>query len=295
MFRSIFIAVLIALALPLHAQIQVELKISRRFFMAYEPVVATVAITNLAGRDIQLQDGDSQKWFGFSIYNSEDSPVGPRDLNYHVSPLMVPAGQTLKRKVNLNELYPINEFGLYRIRASVYFAEMHKYFSSPPVSIEVSDGKLIWQQVVGVPEGQEGGGTNRVISVLSFRLPKDNQLYVRIEDRDAGIMYCTHSVGKILDPDGIQVVLDQQNQIHLMQLVGARTYAYTHIGLNGELIEQTAYNQVKSYPHLKKLANGNVGVVGGQIEQPKDTTVGAPNVPKLSDRPAGLPAGLPEH
>jgi len=289
MFRALFIifAGWIILLPSLHAQIQVELKISRRFFMTYEPVVATVSITNRAGRDIVLQDADNQKWFSFSIFNGDDSPVGPRDLNYQVSPLTIPAGQTLKRKVNLNELYPINEFGLYRIRASVYFAELHKYFSSVPVSIEISEGKLIWQQVVGVPEGQEGAGTNRVISLLSFRLPDQNQLYVRVEDREAGIVYCNHSIGRLLESGPPQALLDLQNQIHLLQLVGPATYGYTKVGLNGELLEQSSYNQVKSRPHLKKQANGNVTVVGGQMEQPKDQVQS--NVPKLSDRPAGLP------
>ena len=34
------------------AQVQVDLKFKRLQYIAYEPVVATLAITNLAGRDI---------------------------------------------------------------------------------------------------------------------------------------------------------------------------------------------------------------------------------------------------
>src|SRR5260370_20708263 len=36
------------------AQIQVDLKFKRLQYIAYEPVVATLAITNLAGRDVDL-------------------------------------------------------------------------------------------------------------------------------------------------------------------------------------------------------------------------------------------------
>src|SRR4051812_2978588 len=39
-----------------HAQLQVELKFPRLQYVAYEPVVATVKITNLAGRDVELHD-----------------------------------------------------------------------------------------------------------------------------------------------------------------------------------------------------------------------------------------------
>src|SRR4030095_13016770 len=42
------------------AQVQVDLKFKRLQYIAYEPVVATVAITNLAGRDIELHDADGQ-------------------------------------------------------------------------------------------------------------------------------------------------------------------------------------------------------------------------------------------
>ena len=40
------------------AQVQVDLKFKRLQYIAYEPVVATIAITNLAGRDIELHDAE---------------------------------------------------------------------------------------------------------------------------------------------------------------------------------------------------------------------------------------------
>ena len=277
-----------AAVLPLHAQLRVEININRRLFIAYEPVVATVSITNLAGRDVLLQDAEGQKWFSFSITNPEESPVAPRDMHYALSPLTVPAGQTVKRKVNINELYPVNDFGLYRIRASVYFADMHKYFSSAPTAIEISEGKVVWQQTVGVPEGDEGAGSNRAVTLLTFRQPKDNMLYVRVEDRDAGIIYCTHPIGRVLVAEAPQVLLDDRNQLHVLQLVGPKSYTYTCVGLNGEVIDQKAYNELKTKPHLKKSANGNIAVAGGQIED-ANAAQAAAHAPKLSDRPPGMP------
>src|SRR5262249_6298662 len=59
------------------AQVQVDLKFKRLQYIAYEPVVATIAITNLAGRDIELHDADGQSWLGFEITGSEEQPIGP--------------------------------------------------------------------------------------------------------------------------------------------------------------------------------------------------------------------------
>ena len=62
---------LIFLASSARAQIQVELKFKRVQYVAYEPVIATVQITNLAGRNIELRDGNGQHWFGFEITTND--------------------------------------------------------------------------------------------------------------------------------------------------------------------------------------------------------------------------------
>src|ERR1051325_12227432 len=59
------------------AQIQVELKLPRRQYIAYEPVVANLTITNLAGRDVDLHDSNGQAWFGFELNGNENQSIAP--------------------------------------------------------------------------------------------------------------------------------------------------------------------------------------------------------------------------
>ncbi len=75
--RILLVACLLLLAAKSEAQIQVDLKFKRLQYIAYEPVVATLSITNLAGRDIDLHDAEGQSWLGFEITGSEDQPVAP--------------------------------------------------------------------------------------------------------------------------------------------------------------------------------------------------------------------------
>src|SRR5947208_16955555 len=49
---------------PAFAQIQVELKFPRLQYIAYEPVVANVVITNPTGRDVDLRDVHGQSRVG---------------------------------------------------------------------------------------------------------------------------------------------------------------------------------------------------------------------------------------
>ena len=65
------------LAATAGAQIQVELKFKRLQYVAHEPVMATVKITNLAGRDIDLHDENGQRWFGFEINAGEGRLLAP--------------------------------------------------------------------------------------------------------------------------------------------------------------------------------------------------------------------------
>jgi len=283
----ILFLLLLAAGRQLHAQVKVDMRIDRRLHIVYEPIMITVSITNLSGHDLELTDADNQKWFSFQVTTGDGRIVPPTDLDYHLQPLSIPAGQTVRRALNLSTLYAVQEFGLYRIKASVYSPEFQKYFSSQTSDVEITEGKLIWQQTVGVPAGMEGAGTYRTISLLTHRMEKDNMLYIRVEDKEGGVVYTTNQLGRVLLSFDPMIELDKTNQIHVLQLIGAKSYVYSKIGLNGEWLGQLSYNAVNSRPMLKKNASGAVRVVGGQLDVP--VTPNAPTEPKLSDRPPGLP------
>jgi hypothetical protein len=242
----------------------------------------------MTGRDITLHDADGQKWCNFEIQTGEGRLVPARDQETGLVPLLIPAGETIKRSANLAALFPIGDFGMYRVRAAVYFAEARKFYDSQPANIEVSEGKVLWQQTVGVPEGREGAGGSRTLSLLSFRLEKDNRLYVRVEDKEGGVVYATQQLGPILTNNVPHAEIDRENQLHILQLVGLKTYAYTRVGLNGETLDHVTYNSVNSKPNLRKRENGEVVVVGGQVDAPVAVSATGPAGPKLSDRPAGM-------
>src|SRR6266498_5929933 len=91
--RILPIACLLLFAAKAEAQIQVDLKFKRLQYIAYEPVVATLGITNLAGRDIDLHDADGQSWFGFEVSGGESQPIPPITTDSAQPPLQIKAGQ----------------------------------------------------------------------------------------------------------------------------------------------------------------------------------------------------------
>lgn len=267
------------------AQLQVELKFKRLQYIAHEPVYATVKITNLAGRDVDLHDQDGQHWFGFEITAAESRLIAPAPQQQAEPPLHVAAGQTVTRKINLTPVYPVHELGSYHVRGNIFFADLNKFFYSQTKVFQVTDARAIWQRTVGVPEGQPHAGELRTYSLLSNRFPDHTSLYIRVEDKNSGVVFNTYSLGRVIAYDEPQAELDRANQLHVLHCSAPQTWAYSHIGLNGELLKQSTFMQTKSQPHLRHKPDGAIAVRGGMLDQPAPATT----APKLSARPPNIP------
>jgi hypothetical protein len=270
------------------AQIQVDLKFKRLQYIAYEPVVAIVAVTNLAGRDIELHNADGQSWLGFELAGSEEQPIAPLNATNPEPPLKVATGQRVTREIDLTPLYPVHEFGSYHVRTNVYFADLGKFFYSPTRVFEVTDARPIWEQTVGVPDGAAGSGDVRTYSLMTNRFPDHTSLYVRVQDKDTGVVYSTYSLGRTIAFEQPQAEIDRANHLHVLHCTAPRAWSYSRIGLNGELLEHTSLMETKTRPRLVHSGNGEVAVRGGMIESAAQSS--RSTAPKLSARPPGAPA-----
>ena len=282
-FRILIVAVMSAAAAA-HGQIQVELNFKRVQYIAHEPILATVTIANNSGRDIDLHDDNGQHWFGFEINAGEGRLLAPLKQNAAEPPLHVESGKTVTRKINLTSLYPVQDFGAYHVRANVYFPDLNKFFYSATKVVQVSDARPIWQKTVGVPEGIPGAGEVRTYSLLSNRFVDHTSLYVRVENRDSGAVYTTYSLGRIIASEDPQAEIDRANQLHVLHCAAPRTWAYSHVGLNGELLAHSTFLETKSRPRLRHTADGAIAVSGGMLDVPIAESKRSP-APKLSDRP----------
>lgn len=271
------------------AQVRVDIAFKRKLYVMYEPLIATVTINNLSGRPLLLQNSDHHRWFGFNIESADGRLVPPINADYALAAAAVGPGEKLTRSVNLTPLFPLHEFGLYRVKATIYVAAFGRYFSSPSLAVEITDGRPIWQEVVGVP-GTGGEPDLRTITLLSHKLSRSTRLYVRIENREQGRVYATHQLGQFLTFGRPEVLLDLDNQIHILQNTLPKQFLYTHLGLNGEVLAQQALSEAGSRPRLVKEAGGTVKVSGGRPfkageEQGPDEAA----TDKVGDRPVPLP------
>lgn len=280
--RLIFTFLLIAAA-SAHAQVQVDLKFKRLQYVAHEPILAEVTITNLAGRDIELRDGLGERWFGFEVTTGEEGRHLAPSAQDREPPLRIETGTSVTRKVNLTPIFPVHDLGPYHVRANVFFADLNKFFYSPAKVFHVGDARPIWQRTVGVPDGLPGAGGTRTYSLLSNRFPDHTKLYVRVQDRSTGAVHSTYPIGRAIAYDDPQVELDRRNQLHVLHCAAPRTWAYSRVGLDGQLLARSTFIETKTRPRLRRADDGAIEVKGGAIDTPART----PRNPasKLSARP----------
>ena len=291
-FLSCFALVAATLLLSLHvatAQLQIDITLKRTLYIAYEPLIVNVSITNLSGASLELADSGRNHWFSFQIETLDNRPVAPRPGRATDTPITLEAGQRITRSVNLTPLYPITEYGGYRIQASVYAASLGQYFNSPPLNVEITEGRVVYEKTVGVPQSENKAASIRHIAVLTHRLPNSSQLYIRIQESKTGTIFCTHRLGRLVSSGPPDIVLDSQNRPHILQNVAPKVFLYSHIGLNGEVIDRKTYNQTRRHkPFLKLGPDGNVTTLGGEESLPEDIAAVKP-LPTTADRPVPVP------
>lgn len=287
MNRHAILVLLIALMSTAHAQLEVSLNLKRNMFIRGEPLEATVVIRNLAGKDVMLTDTDGERWFGFEIMKGEGNLIAPHSGEYKNAPQVLLSGATMRRTVDLVRLFPVNEYGTYTVRAAIYFQEAGKYIASAPVKLDISEGRKLWSQTVGVPASKDGAGDYHVVSLLTFPHPKQMMLYVRIVDEKTGTIFGTYPLGRYLGGGELGHEFDRDNTLHVLHMVGPSQYYLSKIGVNGEWYPQTMWESAKGRPLVRKKEDGRMVIVGATRSAEK--LPAGPEVPRLSDRPVTLP------
>ena len=275
--------VLPAISAP--AQIQVELKFNRLQYIAYEPIVGTITITNLVGRDIELRDGSDQHWYGFEVISDEGRHLPPLP---HPSepPLTIAAGTTVTRKIDLTPRFPISDLGVYHVRANVFFADLNKFFYAPSKVLQVTDARPIWQRTVGDP----AGAGVRTFSLMTNRFPDHTSLYMRVENRDRNLVYATYSLGRVVSSDQPHAEVDRDNHLHILQCSAPRLWVYSVVSPDGKLLKHNSYSQVRGGPKLRRTAAGEVRVSGGILDASVSSSARNATGAKLAERPPNLPS-----
>lgn len=273
------------------AQIQLELKMDRKLYLSHEPVSGKLRIINRAGIDIILGQSEGLSWLDFTVLDGRGHLITPIQKVRYDQSMVLAAGQTHEMDVVVNQFYPMDKIGVYKVKASVNFPQIKRVFETPVTMVQITDGQAMWSQIVGVPQGHPKAGSYREYSLMTYyHGARQKTLYMRLKDNDSGMVIKTYPVGDYLSVRKPAHAIDRQNNLHVLHMSAPNRYTYTVIDIDGERVQrETYYSKGTNRPELATNDFGDVQVQGGLTPEEASQNYEQTQFHRLSERPPGLP------
>lgn len=245
------------------AQLTVEVLTDQDQFLPGEALPVSARIVNQSGQTLNL--GSDNQWLKFSIQgrggyvvlNTGDVPVA--------KPFTLESSERATVRVNLAPYFHIPKAGRYLITATVSIPEWRQQFNSQPKGFDVINGSRLWQEQFGVPRTADR--TNGKPELRTYALQEANylhsrlMLYVQVDD-ETGKLNKVLPIGPMVSFGQPEPKVDKSSNLHVLYQNGARTFSYTVIDPDGNMLVRQTYDY-SSRPRLIADADGNIGVAGG--------------------------------
>lgn len=279
------IAAIILLCLgQAEAQLAATLKITKKQYLAGEPVLAVVTVTNHAGRELVFQSDGRFQWLDFSIKKSNGNSVNPRGRKFF-GPMKIGAGQTLAREIDLTQHFQLSEPGNFSVAAIIHPpGDTSEGTSTNRVFFSQSPGRPYWSQKVGIP-GKPSD--TREFRVLNFSNDSKSQIYAQIVDGRTGALVRTFLLGDCLMLRKPSATIDRSQMLHVIFLTNPSMWAHYVIDINGRVVSRQIHQRAATGdPHLITAGDGSVRVGNSIPYDIKAAQEERKKTRKASDRPA---------
>jgi hypothetical protein len=256
-------AVLSLAAATARAQLAVELDQDQDQFLPGESLRVAVKITNRSGQILKL-GGDSD-WLKFWIESSDGLVVPKTGETPVTGEFSLESSEMATKRVDLMPYFAMTRPGRYAIVATVRVKAWDREITSQPRTFFIIDGAKLWEQEFGVPNS---GTTNSAPEMRKYILQQANyvkgalRLYARVADaNDKPIK--VFSLGPTVSFSRPQPLVDKASNLHVLYQNGARTYSYTELNPDGDVIVRQFFEFVNSRPRLREDDQGTISVLGG--------------------------------
>lgn len=283
---SIFSLILLA-GFSASAQISVEIVLDQNRFLPSESLPVAVRITNRSGQMLHL--GADPGWLTFSV-NAVDNFVVTKLGEVPVQgEFDLGTSQMATKRVDVAPYFNLSRQGSYRIIATLHIKDWNVEIPSLPEEFDIIDGAKLWSQSFGVPT--PAGETNLSPQIRKYTLEQANYLrsqlrmYVQVSDDPERHIFKVRAIGPMVSFSQPEAELDRLNNLHVIYQSGARTFIYTLINPDGDIVRQEYYDYVNARPRFQTDDLGNITVIGG-VRRVKPIDVPSVEAPGAEPPPA---------
>ena len=266
------------------AQVQASLSVSKREYIAHEPVVATVTLTNNSGRDllIHTEEQTSLNWLDFEIKNSRGTALSPlAAMNFGA--VRIPAGRSIAKSVDLTGAFRVTEPGRFRCKAVIRLPGGGGNFVTNTTYFSVTLGRQVYTQRVGDP----ALGNVREYRLSIHNSARKSSLYVHLVDIRTGRNLQAFRMGEVITSKAPKATVDRDNNLHVLSLSAPNVYAHGTVTPAGTYLGTKYYKPAAGRrPALTTFNNGEVVISGGISYDPKAEAQSRARLRKLSERPS---------
>jgi len=275
-----------AMASLANAQLITSLKLSRNQYVAGEPVIAIVTITNHAGQDLVFQSDARLPWLDFVVKDRQGDPSTPRGRS-NFGAMKIGAGASMSRQVDLSQQFYLTEPGNYSVSAIVRIPGAGGEGSATNrVLFNLNPGRPYWSQKVGIA-GKPG--EIREFRVLNFNAGQQSQVYAQVIDTRTGVPIRTFPLGDALLLQKPMVTIDRQQRMHVMFLGTPTMWVHCQVDTDGKLVGRDIHQRgAQGEPQLMTFADGTVRVANSVQYDAKAVAEAKAKTRKASERPAGF-------
>jgi hypothetical protein len=280
---SRIVALALAFAGVAQAQLSTSLRLNKRQYVAGEPVIAVVTITNHSGQLLNFSSNGRTQWLDFLIKDRFNEPVTPKSRDMF-GRMTIKAGESLAREFDLSKCYHLGEAGNYSVSAMIHMPGTYDNGSSTNrVLFNQSPGAPYWSQKVGIP-GK--GGQTREFRVLNFSGDEKSQIYAQVIDGRTGQNVRTFLMGDVLMLRRPLATVDRQQRMHVMFLATPTMWVHYQVDTDGKVVDRQIHQRgAHGDPQLITFADGTVRVGNSIPYDPKAAAAAKSKIRKASDRP----------
>ncbi len=281
-----FLSLAVALVCTAHAQLSTSLSVTKKQYLAGEPVIAVVTITNHAGKDLTFAGDGRVQWLDFMIKDSRGNSVTPRG-NKMFGKMSIKAGASLSREVDLAQCFILTEPGNFSVGAVIRLpGETTEGTSTNRVLFNQSPGLLYWSQSVGVSDRSGRAGQTRKYRIINFAGDQKTQIYAQIVDERTGQFVRTFLLGDLLMLRKPLATVDRLQHMHVMFLATPTMWVHCEVDTDGKLVNREIHQRgAQGDPQLLTFADGSVRVANSIPYDQKAAAEAKAKIRKASDRP----------
>ena len=278
---------LLATAFTVQAQLDgvtAGLKLDQAQFLPGEDIPLRVQILNRSGQEVSF--GADNNWITLSIWgenNASPASLGDMPVKGEFSLL---SGEMGTRTLNPAPYFDLTRPGRYHISAKIRLTQWGQEISCKSIVFTVANGVTLPNLAnlqFGVPP--PAGVSNVAPEVRRYSLLKlsnlnELKLYFRLTDVSGRVLR-VFSIGRMISFSDPEAQIDRYNNFHVLYQTGAKSFNYSVINPDGQLVLRRTYEYTDTRPVLRPGSEGEVYVWGG-MRQPAGNDI--PPVETVSAR-----------